>query len=122
MDSSQGVGTRELGVYRNLACGICADALKARAGGVYRRAPALGHGASRVLRGEIRVGLMVRWVGGTYDVLPPAGLVRALEILEGLHRLGVVHGDVACRSMSYDPMTGRVVLFGFSEGGTPGWL
>ncbi len=70
--------------------------------------------------GEVRpwVGLMVRWVGGTYDVLPPAGLARAREIVMGLHRLGVVHGDVACRNMSYDPKTGRVVLFDFSQGGT----
>ena len=65
-----------------------------------------------------RVGLMVSWVGGTYDVLPPAGLARAREIVEGLHRLGVVHGDVACHNMSYAPKTGRVVLFDFSEGGT----
>ena len=65
-----------------------------------------------------RVGLMVSWVGATYDVLPPAALARAREIVEGLHRLGVVHGDVACRNMSYDPKTGRVTLFDFSEGGT----
>ena len=65
-----------------------------------------------------RVGLMVSWAGGTYDVLPPAGLARARETAEGLHRLGVVHGDVACRNMGYDPATGRVVLFDFSEGQT----
>ena len=72
------------------------------------------------MRGEARprVGLRVGWAGGTYDVLPPAGLARAREIVEGLHRLGVVHGDVACRNMSYAPKTGRVVLFDFSEGGT----
>jgi hypothetical protein len=64
------------------------------------------------------VGLWGGWGGGTYDVLPPAGLARAREIVEGLHRLGVVHGDVACRNMSYAPKTGRVVLFDFSEGGT----
>ena len=61
---------------------------------------------------------MVSWAGGTYDVLPPAGLARARETVEGLHRLGVVHGDVACRNMGYDPATGRVVLFDFSEGQT----
>ena len=69
-----------------------------------------------------RVGLMVSWVGDTYDVLPPAGLARAREIVEGLHRLGVAHGDVACRNMGYDHKTGRVVLFDFSEGRTrPGF-
>jgi hypothetical protein len=72
------------------------------------------------LRGEARprVGLMVSWVGGTYDVLPPAGLARAREIVEELHRFGVVHGDVACRNMSYEPKSGRVALFDFSEGRT----
>ena len=65
-----------------------------------------------------RVGLMVSWAGGTYDVLPPAGLARARAIVEELHRLGVAHGDVACCNMGYDPKTGRVVLFDFSEGGT----
>ena len=72
------------------------------------------------MRGEARprVGLMVGWAGGTYDVLPPAGLARAREIVEELHRLGVVHGDVACRRMSYEPRLGRVTLFGFGKGGT----
>ena len=65
-----------------------------------------------------RVGLMVSWVGGTYDVLPPAGLARAREIVEELHQLGVMHGDVGCRNMSYDSGTGRVALFDFSEGRT----
>lgn len=72
------------------------------------------------LRGEARprVGLMVSWAGGTYDVLPPAGLARAREIVGELHRLGVVHGDVACRNMSYEPKSGRVALFDFGEGRT----
>jgi hypothetical protein len=65
-----------------------------------------------------RVGLMVSWVGGTYDVLPPAGLAQAREIVKELHRCGVVHGDVACRNMSFEPKSGRVALFDFSEGGT----
>jgi hypothetical protein len=65
-----------------------------------------------------RVGLMVSWVGNTYDVLPPAGLAQARGILQQLHQFGVVHGDVACRNMSYEPESGRVTLFDFSEGGT----
>jgi hypothetical protein len=63
-----------------------------------------------------RVGLMVRWAGSTYDVVPLAGLERAGRILDEMHRLGVAHGDVSPRNMSYDPATGRVVLFDFSEG------
>ena len=65
-----------------------------------------------------RVGLMVRWAGSTYDVLPPAALTRVREIVEELHGLGVVHRDLACRNMSYDPKSGRVMVFDFSEGGT----
>ena len=65
-----------------------------------------------------RVGLMVSWAGGTYDVLPPAGLDQAREIVLELHRCGVVHGDVACSNMGFEPTSGRVALFDFSEGGT----
>jgi hypothetical protein len=80
----------------------------------------LDHGMALHLPGERwpRVGLMVRWAGNSYDVLPPTALVLARQILEELHGLGVVHGDVKTHNMGYDPSTGRVFLFDFSEGRT----
>jgi hypothetical protein len=65
-----------------------------------------------------RVGLVVGWAGSVYDAVPPAGLERAERILREMHRRGVAHGDVGAHNMSYDPETGRVVLFDFSEGQT----
>ena len=80
----------------------------------------LDHGMAIHLEGESlpRVGLMVRWAGNAYDALPPPALERARRTLEELHGLGVVHGDVKTLNMGYDPKTGRVVLFDFSEGMT----
>ena len=78
----------------------------------------LAAGMETAFEGEAqpRVGLMVRWAGSTYDVVPVAGLERAGRILGEMHRLGVAHGDMSPRNMSYDPATGRVVLFDLSEG------
>ena len=80
----------------------------------------LDHGMALHLEGERlpRVGLMVRWAGNAYDALPPPALERARRTLEELHGLGVVHGDVKTHNMGFDPKTGRVVLFDFSEGMT----
>jgi hypothetical protein len=48
------------------------------------------------LQGESkpRVGLMFWWAGNAYDALLPPALEEARLILEELHGLGVVHGDV----------------------------
>ena len=69
-----------------------------------------------------RVGLVVRWAGLVYDLVPPAGLRQARQILEEMHRRGVAQGDVASRNMTYDAETGKVVLFDFSEGLTRAML
>ncbi len=78
-------------------------------------------GVAELLAGEValpldgeerpRVGLVVRWAGSVYDAVPLGGLRRAEQILEEVHRRGVVHGDIGGHSMSYDPETCRVVLF-----------
>jgi hypothetical protein len=69
--------------------------------------------------GERRYGLVLSWVGeadnGNYMTLPTRILQRARELLEGMHKLGVAHGDARPENMNYNFKTDRLFIYDFSH-------
>ena len=64
---------------------------------------------------ERRKGLMVSWVGSSYDVLPAKALLKVRPMLLEMHQIGVAHGDLCFRNIGYDLASDTVALFNFSE-------
>jgi len=73
-----------------------------------------------------RFALILTWVGddleGGESVPPPCAWKQAREALLQIHALGVLHGDLEQRNVTYDPGSGRVFFCDFSHALTSGAL
>ena len=79
----------------------------------------LGRGTANNMETSRRFALILSWVGedldGRESIVPASSWTEAREAVINMHRLGVVHGDLEFRNMSYDQSKRRIFFFDFGN-------
>ena len=79
----------------------------------------LGRGTANNMETSRRFALILSWVGEDLDsresIAPASSWTEAREAVINMHRLGVVHGDLEFRNMSYDQSKRRIFFYDFGN-------
>jgi hypothetical protein len=79
----------------------------------------LGRGTANSMETSRRFALILSWVGedldGRESIVPASSWTAAREAVFNMHRLGVVHGDLEFRNMSYDQSKRRIFFYDFGN-------